>query len=100
MGYKMQLEAETLFMKDDFFSPSLLESTTIVKNDAISMELNEVSLPHFHLIHGKRLAAKDSSFSIDFYNSFYIMHFVLNNTLITGKRSLTAHALNAYSTCY
>lgn len=100
MGYRMQLEAETVCVENDFFSPQLLESTTIYKDDTISLELNDVSLRHFHLIRGKQSAETDSSYSIDFYNSFYVTHFVLNNTYYTENRNSLTNSPNTYSAYY
>src|SRR5690606_2797687 len=86
MGYRMQLEAKSVYVENDFFSPRLLESTTNFKDDTVSMELNDVSLRHFHLMRGKHSAEADSTYSLDFYNSFYVSHFVLNISFGTYTR--------------
>lgn len=98
MGYKMQLEAKTICLENDFFSPQLLEKTTTFKDDAVSMELKDVSLHHFHLMRGLHSAETDSSYCLDFYNSFYVTHFVLNSTSGSEKRTPAAYSSNTYST--
>ena len=100
MGYRMQLESDTVCVENDFFSPQLLESTTIFKDDTVSMELNDVSLSHFHLIRGKQSAETDRNYSIDFYNSFYVTHFVLNNAFDTEKCAPMVPSVNTYSAYY
>ncbi|HVU94703.1 MAG TPA: AraC family transcriptional regulator [Puia sp.] len=99
MGYKMQLDPEAVVMENDFFSPQLLETTTVIKSDAVSMELHDVSLSHFHLIRGKQSARVDSRFSISFYSSFYLTHFALSKTSITEQRTPRTHTVNTYSSC-
>lgn len=100
MGYKMQLEAKTICLENDFFSPQLLEKTTTFKDDAVSMELKDVSLHHFHLMRGKHSAEADSTYSLDFYNSFYVSHFVLNSALGTEKSTPAASSVHTYYAYY
>lgn len=100
MGYKMQLEAKTVCVENEFFSPQLLESTTNFKDDTVSMELNDVSLRHFHLMRGKHSAEADSTYSLDFYNSFYVTHFVLNNACGAEKSSPATYSAKTYSAYY
>ncbi|MCU7692910.1 helix-turn-helix transcriptional regulator [Haoranjiania flava] len=100
MGYKMQLGEATLFAENDFFSPQLLESTTVYKDDNISMELNDVSLRNFHLMRGKQSSETDSTYSLNFDDSFYVAHFVLNSTFTNEGLNLTASCVNTYSAYY
>ncbi|MBX2923189.1 MAG: helix-turn-helix transcriptional regulator [Chitinophagaceae bacterium] len=97
MGYEMQLGANTVCVENDFFSPQLLESTTVFRDDTVSMELNDVSLHHFHLIRGKQSAETESSYSIDFYNSFYVTHFALKNNFGTKKHTPVSSSVHTYS---
>ncbi|MDL5511102.1 AraC family transcriptional regulator [Arenibacter sp. M-2] len=98
MGYKMRLGAETVSLKNNFFSNELSKSMMAFKDETISLELKNLSLNHFHLIHGKQIAKANSSFSINFSDSFYATHFVLKDKNPTKKR--TPSALNTYSAYY
>lgn len=100
MGYSMELESGTVAVGNCFFSPHLIESITSYRDEVLSMELADVSLNHFHLIHGKQTAEKDSNISIRFDTSFYVTHFVLSNTIKSQKHSSWAAALNTYRPYY
>lgn len=100
MGYSMQLDAHTLQVESDLFSPQLLEQNTVFENDVLSVELNDVSLRHFHLIRGKYTAEQDGIFPIQFDNSFYVSHFVLDNTFGVEKLPRTEAGINTYGSYY
>lgn len=98
MGYKMQLESNAVYIEHAFFSPQLLESTTVFEDGIVTTELYDVSLNQFHFIHGRQTAQIDSAISIDFDTSFCVTHFVLNNTFHTEKSPPAASSVNTYST--
>ena len=98
MGYVMKLESTMVQVKNDFFSPTLLESTTVFDDGIVSSKLHDISLDHFHLIRGYQSGTKDTELSLNFETSFYVTHFALSNT-INNKKTLTKDQ-NTYSAYY
>ncbi|TXJ26818.1 MAG: AraC family transcriptional regulator [Chitinophagaceae bacterium] len=98
MGYSMKIESATVSVENDFFSPTLLESTTVFDDGIVSSKLHDISLNHFHLMRGRQSATKDTELFLNFETSFFVTHFALSNTV--SYKQTSAKDQNTYSAYY